>query len=222
MVGNIRTWELCRENFVDVLGRLGPEVFITTYNRQYAYHPYVQQSLNFHQDVDLDAPSIRSMFSELDVQQIMINDIDSYVNTWVKPLISSRFPEDAFLTLAQYFKLHDGMKMILEQERLNGYQYDCIMKTRFDVTYNEFDPTRLKEEVYVDGSDACVFPCDWTFIASRKNALAIDQFIYQEMLDMKHESSLVDLPHKLFLNGIKASGAELRAVPLISGIVRAG
>jgi hypothetical protein len=38
---------------------------------------------------------------------------------------------------------------------------------------------------------------------------------------MRNESSLVDLPHKLFLNGMLSTGAKVRALPIIRGIVRA-
>lgn len=66
-----------------------------------------------------------------------------------------------------------------------------------------------------------MFPCDWIFACSRENALTMDSFIIEEMKDMKNETSLVDLPHKLFLNGILSTKAELVPMPLIKGIVRA-
>ena len=43
-----------------------------------------------------------------------------------------------------------------------------------------------------------------------------------EIRDMKNDSRLVDLPHKLFLNGIKVSSNELKLAPLVKTIVRAG
>jgi len=104
LVGNIRTWNSCRNNFISVFGRYTPDVFIQTYDRQYAYHPYIQKTLNFYEDTTLDAETIQEMFSGIKVSGLSINSIDSYVDTKVKPFISSKFPDGAHLSLSQYFR----------------------------------------------------------------------------------------------------------------------
>jgi hypothetical protein len=220
LVGNVRTWETCKDNFISVLGN-DADIFVTTYNKQYAYHPYIQQSLNFYDDRSLDGGEMEKMFSNLNLRGSIIDDIDSYVDVSVKPYICNRFPRDAYLSLAQYFKLNDGIELVKKYEESNEIKYDRIIKTRFDIMYNPMENIVSDDGVYVDGSGAGVFPCDWIFITSRATALSINDFIMGEIRDMKNESSLADLPHKLFLNGIRASTKELRLAPLVKTIVRA-
>lgn len=220
-VGTIRTWDSCKENFLQTLGNRDADVFVTTYDLQYAYHPYIRQSLNFHQDYYLDTSAIEQKFEGINLKRIMIDNIDTYVDEHVKPYISAKYPSDAYLSLSQYFKLRDGMQMIRDEEQKTGVEYDCIIKTRSDIIYNQIDDLDISDSVYVDGSGAGVFPCDWIFISNRKNAFQLTNFIEEEMKDMKHESSLVDMPHKLFLNGINSTGATLKLLPLVKGLVRA-
>ena len=221
LVGNIRTWNSCRNNFISVFGRYTPDVFIQTYDRQYAYHPYIQKTLNFYEDTTLDAETIQEMFSGIKVSGLSINSIDSYVDTKVKPFISSKFPDGAHLSLSQYFSLHDALGVVRDMEDSTNKKYDCIVKTRFDVIHNDFEVECSPHEICVDAHGAGVFPCDWTIIATRDNMLSVDEFIMSEIRDMRNESSLVDLPHKLFLNGMLSTGAKVRALPIIRGIVRA-
>ncbi len=220
LVGNLRTWDMCRDNFISVFGEHRPDVFVTTYDMQYAYHPYIKQSLNFYEDQMLTNDSIMSKFAGLNLVGVRIDEISTYVERNVKPFISNRFPKDAFLSLSQYFKLHDGLKMVQDHEQAIGEKYDVIVKTRFDVLHDRYSVPPV-DKIHIDGSGAGVFPCDWIFACSRENALKMDSFIVEEMKDMKNETSLVDLPHKLFLNGIVSTKAELVPMPLIKGIVRA-
>lgn len=220
LVGNVRTWEQCKENFIATFGS-DADIFVSTYNKQYAYHPYIQQSLNFYKDVDLTEEELQRMFSGLNLSGCIIDNIDTYVDTNVKPFICNRFPRDAHLSLAQYFKLNDGLNLVKKHEESHGFQYERIIKTRFDIMYNPLNGIEHGDSVYVDGSGAGVFPCDWIFVTSRGVAQSINDFIMGEIQDMKNDSSLVDLPHKLFLNGIKAGSSELKLAPLVKTIVRA-
>lgn len=219
LVGNIRTWEQCKDSFIQTFGA-GVDVFVTTYNKRYAYHPYIQGQLNFYDDQILNREEIQVLFKEVNLAEIHIDDIDSYVDTSVKPFICDKFPKESYLSLSQYFKLNDGINMILEHEKAKGFKYDCIIKSRFDVTYNKFNIPVLDNVVYVDRYGAGVFPCDWIFITTRNSAVSMNESIMSEIKDMKHESSLQDMPHKLFLNGIKDSSNELRTEHMISALVR--
>lgn len=220
VVGNVRTWDRCKENFISTFGD-GCDIFVSTYDRQYSYHPYIQKSLNFYQDNTLTREDMDKAFEGLNLRGAAIDSVDSYVDKEVKPNICKRYPPDAHLSLAQYFKLRDGIRLMLNHEKEMGSVYDRVIKTRFDITYNAIGNMVHDDGVYVDGSGAGVFPCDWIFITSRKTALSINDFIMDEIRDMKHESSLADMPHKLFLNGIQASTKELRLAPLVRSIVRA-
>ena len=220
IAGNVRTWEKCKDSFISVFGT-ETDIFVSTYNRQYAYHHWIKQSLNFHEDFDLSKEHMQTMFSGLNLRGCIIDDIDSYVDTNVKPHICNKFPGDAYLSLAQYFKLNDAIDMMKKYEESNGFKYDRVIKTRFDITYNPIDCPNIDDRVYIDGSGAGVFPCDWIFIANRRITLSINDFIMGEIRDMKHESSLADMPHKLFLNGIRASAKELQPSPLVNSIIRA-
>lgn len=220
LVGNVRTWEQCKENFISTFGN-DVDIFLSTYDKQYAYHPCIKQTFNFYKDANLTEEEIRAMFSDLKLTGCIIDNIDTYVDNNVKPFICKRFPVDAYLNFSQYFKLNDGLNMIKRHEESNGFQYERIIKTRFDIMYNPMDGIEHGDSVYVDGSGAGVFPCDWIFVTSRGVAQSINDFIMGEIRDMKNESSLVDMPHKLFLNGIKASTNELKIAPLVKTIVRA-
>lgn len=220
LVGNVRTWDQCKENFIASFGG-DVDIFISTYNKQYAYHPYIQQSLNFYNDVDLTKEELQIMFSGLNLAGCIIDNIDTYVDIHVKPFICSKFPKNSHLSLAQYFKLNDALNMVKKHEESHGFQYERIIKTRFDIMYNPIVGMEQGNSVYVDSSGAGVFPCDWIFVTSRGVAQSINDFIMSEIRDMKNESSLIDMPHKLFLNGIKASSNELKLAPLVKSIVRA-
>jgi hypothetical protein len=220
LVGNIRTWEKCRKNFIDSFGNEA-DIFLSTYNKQYAYHPYIQQSLNFDEDNNLSEEEIKEMFREIKLSDCIIDDIETYVEEKVKPFICNKFPKDSHLSLSQYFKLNDGLNLIKKQEEVRGFKYDRIIKTRFDIIHNPITGIKNNNSVYVDAHGAGVFPCDWIFISNRDNAYSINNFIIREIKDMKNETSIIDMPHKLFLNGIKASGGNILPVSLIRTIVRA-
>jgi hypothetical protein len=193
---------------------------VQTYDKQYAYHPYIQKTTNFYEENTLDAETIRGLFSGVNVQGLVVSELDSYVDTQVKPFISDKFPDGAHLSLSQYFSLHDALGMVADMESLKNKKYDCIVKTRFDVLHNDFSLDCSALEICVDAHGAGVFPCDWTVIATRDNMFSVDEFIMSEIRDMKHDSSTIDLPHKLFLNGMLFTGAKVRTMPLIKGIVR--
>ena len=218
LVGNVRTWNQCKKNFIETFGT-DTDIFIQTYTKQYAYHPWVQRSLNFFDDCILD--NVAEMFNGLNVRGQSITDLDEYVNLVVKPGISDKFPADAYQTLAQYFKLNDGILNVRHYESVKGFQYDRIIKTRFDVEYYPFDQDMRNDEVYVDSNGAGVYPCDWILVANRNTSIAINDFIIREIRDPKDATSLDLLPHKLFLNGIRSTTHEPFTRPLIKSIIRA-
>lgn len=223
IVGNVRTWDRCKPNFMAVFDSLNADVFVSTYGTQYAYHPWIQKTTNFNQERVLTQEQVLKKLEGLNVRSCVVDDIDSYVDSRVKPFICDRFPPDSHLSLSQYFKLNDCISAMKSHEKENG-NYDVVIKTRFDITYastiESMLPTMdLESTVYVDAHGAGVYPCDWIVIGSRTNMMNTNKFVMGEIRDMKNESSLLDMPHKLFLNGV-LSTSNLECRNFIHSIVR--
>ena len=223
LVGKVRTWDRCKPNFMAAFGSLNADVFVSTYGTQYAYHPWIQKTTNFNQERVLTQEQVVEKLGGLNVRSCVVDGIESYVDSRVKPFICDKFPRDAHLSLSQYFKLNDCISAMNLHEKENG-NYDVVIKTRFDITYastiESMLPTMdLRSTVYVDAHGAGVYPCDWIVMGNRTNMMNTNKFVMNEIRDMKNESSLQDMPHKLFLNGVLSTG-KIECRHLVSVIAR--
>lgn len=223
LVGNIRTWDRCKESFISSFTNLNSDIFISTYTTQYAYHPYIQQTTNFYDEISLSYDQVGYKFHGMNIRSIVIDDIDEYVNK-VKTKISKRYSEGLpHHTFSQYFKINDCVNELLKIECETKTTYDIIIKTRFDIKYNEKcisqALTNLGESVlYIDSGN--VFPSDWILISNRKNFLSLNNSIISEITDMKTETSTKDVPHGMLANAIRASNLTCRTEKFVSTIER--
>jgi len=65
LVGNVRTWEKCKDNFVEVFGKYNPDIFLATYDTRYGYHPAVRNRIGYYDDEILSRKEIADMFKGL-------------------------------------------------------------------------------------------------------------------------------------------------------------
>jgi hypothetical protein len=73
LVGNIRTWSYCKENFIQTFGHLNPDIFVSTYNLQYNHHPYIRNLIGDNEDAWLTNEEIADIFSGINVKNISID-----------------------------------------------------------------------------------------------------------------------------------------------------
>ncbi len=69
LCGNIRTWELCKQNFIESFGHLeNADLFVCASNIQYDYHPVIAGRLNdFNDCLYMGIDDIKPMFSDMDM-----------------------------------------------------------------------------------------------------------------------------------------------------------
>jgi hypothetical protein len=83
LFGNIRTWEYCKKSYLDTFNNLNPDIFISTYDRQYEYHPYiVQNELKYFNENIINVDYIEILFEDLNLKYIDVGksiDIDRFV-----------------------------------------------------------------------------------------------------------------------------------------------
>lgn len=221
IVGNLRTWDTCKGNFKDIFNHLNADVFVSTYDIQYNYHPAQMHWMNRQPDVNLSEFEIISKFSDINVKSFNIenyNDVTTLFRNEVVPKISDRFINDLHSYL-QYRKIKKAFDIMVEYELNNNIEYDLIVKIRSDIHHNS-----INFEEYTNNSiiisDGNVYPNDVFFACSRNNFESIINFILNEFFNPIYDDSHIQLPHKLLLNAINHFNMDIKLQPIMSHVVR--
>jgi hypothetical protein len=215
--GNVRTWERCRDLIVDALRNYDCDFFVSTYDLQYGYHPCVRQTIGFYDDRLLTDDEIAELFASVSPKGLRIDRHVEYGET-VSRSVSPSFPASQHCSLSQFFKIKDGMRLVDEYERLNGFRYDVVVKTRCDLRLSCIPKFDVATSVLIDSGN--VYPNDCFFATNRD---AADRLIHS---CVSHASSPIDtrsmmvVPHGLFLMGLEDIGMRVVASPIIDCVVR--
>jgi hypothetical protein len=206
LIGPIRTWANCKQNFNEIFGHLNPDVYVNTYYSQYEYHPAVRQDTNFYDEVYLNDNQIHKMFNEVNIKNINIDHLNVYSKK-CRSKIDAKFL-NSIQNLYQYFKILDTFQIIYNQEILMGCKYDCIIKTRCDIILNKFvNNLDLNKNILID--DGNLYPNDCLFMTSRDAAVNIINYIISEIKCVTDLTNLDRMPHNLFGNAILKSNLNI-------------
>lgn len=213
LTGNIRTWAHTKENFKQTFSNLNADIFISTYNLQFGYHPWIKNYIGDFSDNILSDAEIFELFSDINVKQINISDIN-YINKIPNTV------HDTFKNLDncfwQYIKLLEGINLMKSVEI--GFKYDRIIKTRFDLIYNSIEFKPLNNTIIIDSGN--VFPNDCIFMTNRNSFVDICNFMVDEMYNPQYKNSHLNPPHGLLHNAIKHVGLTIDKQKIMNAVIR--
>lgn len=209
LCGHVRTWDLCKESFTKTFS--GCDVFAHTYDVKYEYHPYIHKLLGEPAEeiiVDVDIPDAKRISVE---KQAAI------------PRLHHRM-KDFTHGFSQYTKFSKCLDLMRDYENENNFRYDYIVKTRFDLVYQNGNFSDLfadvrDNQIIIDASNT--YPNDHIIMGCRDVIANIPEFILNEYEDPTSELSWTNPPHGLLEQYIKCK--DLNVIMLNLGrVVRIG
>jgi hypothetical protein len=221
IAGHIRTWEKTRDSFLKIFSHLSPDVYVTTYDKQYGYHPHIKGLTGYHEDVILDEESVINSFKGVGVNTYVdITDsdmMDSYI-AQQKVAIHPRM-QNMENSLGQFLKLQHAVNSIIDIETQNNFKYDYIMKTRADALYEDNVQLSLTEkEVLIDIGNT--FPNDQFMMANHDDFIGISNFMVNEFYNFTVPSSSQSPPHTMLLNAMNSQGVTITSKKILRSILR--
>jgi hypothetical protein len=211
LVGNIRTWSYCKENFLQTFGHLNPDIFVSTYNLQYNHHPYIRNLIGDNEDAWLTNEEIADIFSGINVKNI---SIDSNLHYNLPEDVNSLFT-GLETTFFQYLKFFQSVQIMNEYD-----EYDLVIKTRCDLLYNPINFDNVLNSIIIDSGN--VYPNDCILIANKNNIVNISEFIMQEFFNPIYSNSHDTPPHGLLCNAINHLNIPVQQQKIMNCVVRKG
>jgi len=218
--GNIRTWELCKDSFINTFNGLNPDIFVSTYDRKYEYHPYIKSQLPPFDEVILSNDDIISFLSELNVVYTEIENsaiIDRMVE--IRSLSFNENMTNIDSCYKQFRKIQNCTKKIIKYENENDFKYDYIIKARFDTPFNNTD-VFPSDDTKVLINNVAVQPSDWFISSKRDNFINVIDFMMNEFYEFKYHNSNDRPPHQLFQNAINHNNLTFEHRYICSNIIR--
>jgi hypothetical protein len=208
ITGNIRNWLLNKENFIQTFQPYNPDIFISTYNLQYGYHPALQHQYNDYEDFVIGADEVINHFSGLNVVDIVVEDFNMVENFMQQendkfhPMLRGLHGN----SFGQYRKLKMCIDMIKANEIKGGFKYDRIIKTRCDIKYIDSPDLSIESDnlVYDQGSNPeNEYGSDHFFMGSRETMFKLSDFTYNEFYTPVYDDSQCHPPHGFIRNAIR-------------------
>lgn len=218
--GFLRTWELAHSSFTNTFSHMSPDIFITTYDKQYSYHPAVAGSFNIIGDNHLTDDDVIRMCSVVSPKMIVLDNFDDYEQD-VEDDIENIHPGMKTISgcYGQIRKLKNMADILKRYEEQNNFQYDVIIKTRTDLIYNDNLNLDLEpKQVIVDSSN--IFPNDCIFALHRDDFYSVVNFLYDEFYKYTIATSIDDPPHELFYNAFVNSNLNFVPRNIINHVLR--
>jgi hypothetical protein len=198
-----------------MFSHLKPDVFLSTYNRRYNYHPHIQGKFGYQDDEILDSDRIYDLFSGIDLQGVLIDDNSE--NYKVPDNVDPRH-RDHESTYYQYLKFRQAVQLMEAHEKLQGFRYDFVIKSRCDLVYSTTPIMVNPSSVTIDSANT--YPNDWIFMSSRDNIVGMSEFIMDEFYSPKYDDSHETPPHRLLLNSMKHLGLDIVQEKLVDYVLR--
>lgn len=210
LVGNVRTWNYCKDNFNQIFSKLNPDIFLSTYDLQYNYHPAIKNKIGDYTDILLTEEFIKKMFEGFNVKDFDIEDGQKIIDM---TQVNSSFKEYA-TCYGQYSRFQKSIQMI---EKSN-IEYDCVIKTRCDLIHNDFHFVDLKRNIIIDSGN--IFPNDCVLITNQNSMKNISNFIMKEFLNPKYSDSHLNPPHGILHNAIKEESLLISSQKIMNCVIR--
>jgi hypothetical protein len=222
LIGNVRTWEHCKENFKKTYGDM--DIFISTYDLKYGYHPAVKSTISDYDDEVITKEQLLDWFSDLNLidlnfechidNAVLISEEDAKLHPNLQNIHSS---------FAQYRKLKLATDMVKKYEEDNNFKYDVLIRARFDLMYNSVDFPVSSDELIcnnISGDPDSEFLGDHFFMCSRDNMIKISEFIYSEFYSPVYDDSHLSPPHGLLRNSIRYNNLRKTPKNIVSYLLR--
>lgn len=217
--GNFRTWPACRDSFVNSFNDIDYDLFLTTYNKKYGYHPYVKGMLDYHDDESVAKEEILQAFDGLNVKGVLYEDmssIEKYINTENEKFAPEM--KNIHSCFGQYRKIQECVELIKKYEESSSLKYDRIIKTRFDLLYVPFNKQVLSTEVAITTGNC--YPNDHIYILERDQFERSNTFIMNEFYKPLYNNSHTTPPHTLLLNSFLHFNLSIKTMKMTNGVVR--
>jgi len=207
LTGNIRTFEQCKNMFMDIIDKYNCDVFICTSNFQYQLHPYQKQANNFYLEKELTNNEIYEKLHDLYANEIIIlseDDINFQYTTYTGD------HDDYLKDLKyQFFRKKIVYDIIQSYEIIQNIKYDYIISTRFDMymDINTLPDKVLGNDIYVSyfshGHIA-----DQIFVAgSIEDLIKLNDFILKHLKNFSENDI-----HKILYKGVEHLKLELKSL----------
>jgi hypothetical protein len=219
LVGNIRTWEKCKDNFIETIGKYDPDIFLSTYDVRYGYHPAVRNRIGYYDDEVLSRKEIADMFTGLKLRVVdyeRLADANDRIY-YALEKVHKMFGE-CYSYYAQYRKMKAAVDIMQKHEYEIGERYGRVIRTRCDLMHNGINFDDVENKILIDSSN--VFPNDCFFMTNRNAAVKIAEFMMEEFFDPKYEDSAERPPHQMFLNAIKHNNLDVDVQKVMQCVVR--
>jgi len=219
LVGNVRTWEKCRDNFVEVFGKYNPDIFLATYDTRYGYHPAVRNRIGYYDDEIVSRKEIGDMFKGLNLRVVDYERLDQANDRIYYALekVHKMFGE-CYSYYAQYRKMKSAIDIMQKHEYEIGERYDRVIRTRCDLMHNDINSDDVDGKIIIDSGN--VFPNDCFFMTNRDAAVNIANFMMEEFFNPKYENSAEKPPHQMFMNSIIDNNLEVSVQKIMKCVVR--
>ena len=209
IVGYPRTWMECKDSYLKKFGQI--DTFMTSYNMKYGYHPAVQGTIGDYNDEFLPREYWIDAFAGVNMKMALIEryeDTDKIIRDEL-PNIKLDIAENAYSTYGQYRKLKTATDMVKEYEHKHGFKYDILIRSRFDLVYND-EPMDYNignnELIYNAGSNTTSeFLSDQFFFGKRDDMINISEFVYNEFYNPVFTDSHLHPPHGILRNALRNS-----------------
>lgn len=210
LIGNVRTWEFCKDNFKEVFSGLKPDIYVSTYNLQYNHHPVIKNRIGDFSDFILEEKHIKKMFRDFNVKEFDIEDGE-------KPFDMTDV-NDNFKNLETCFGQYKRLQRATEMLSASSIEYDCVIKTRCDLIHEPINFVDLSKTIIIDSGN--VFPNDCVFVTNHQSMLKMSNFMMNEFYNPKYEDSHLNPPHGLLNNAIKEDCLEINVQKIMNCVIR--
>lgn len=221
LVGNMRTLDRCIPSINEFLSGLDADIFVSTYDLRYGYHPCVRQSTGFISDQILSGEEVEKLVEPLSPLQIVIDEHETYFTR--KALeVGGGFHLHEYGSLMQVFKMEDALSLILERESSLGFRYDALIKTRFDLTYLGKAPMDMVSDNTIIVDRGNVFPNDCVLLGSRcamERMIRQMAFICRTTKDRSNDAT-TEIPHGILTYAAQNEDLKFLETGIIRGVVR--
>jgi hypothetical protein len=219
IVGHIRTWKECKNNFLESFIHLNPDVFVSTYDLQYNYHPAGRHWMGNTPDEYLLSDEIKNLFNDINLIDIEVEKIENVLNIYEndKQYLHFNFQEDQH-TVLQYRKINKALELMKQNEIKNAFEYDAVIKIRSDIYHKKFQFDIPENSVTVSSKN--VFPNDILIASKREVFIKLFEFINAEFYNQTYTDSHLRPPHNLLLCSCKHYNFDINTVDMMDYVVR--
>ena len=172
LLGHLRTWNECKESFINKFNQYNPDVYVITYDTP----DYKSEIKLTKQEIEDDLSGINVVHLEIKDENVVFNETKEKYERFCIGDTKERFTS----CLCQYNNLQKCFKVIEE----TGIKYDYVVKTRFDIRYHfEEDIFRPYGQIFTSNQhNVCDFFACANFDDMRVYCGAIDklEFLYEK------------------------------------------